>query len=175
MQRPTWATVVGVLGILFGVFGVLNAIQSVALPFFFELQERVFDTVKDQAYNDPGAPVALIEMIDDMFDLSGWQKLWFMLTGFIALIINGFYLYAAIILLQVRQSAIRTIYIVLWVSIMFALIQGLVGLSMSTLLGFGIMIGSLFSIALDAILLIVVSSADKSAFRKPPQPLTATT
>ena len=49
MKRPTWATIVGVLGIIFGCFGIIGAGQEILMPNMLKLQKEIFAQVEKSA------------------------------------------------------------------------------------------------------------------------------
>ncbi len=46
MDRPTWATVVGVLGIIFGLLGILGGGQLAVMPAILEFQKEMFSDLQ---------------------------------------------------------------------------------------------------------------------------------
>ena len=48
-KRPTWATVVGILGIVFSSFGILGAGQIIMTPKIMEFQKQMITTMTEQA------------------------------------------------------------------------------------------------------------------------------
>ncbi len=46
MKRPTWATVVGVLGIIFACSGILGAGQEIFMPKIMQMQKELFSTLE---------------------------------------------------------------------------------------------------------------------------------
>jgi len=49
MKRPTWATIVGILGIVFGCFGILGGGQSVFMPKMMEMQKEMLEAFEKTA------------------------------------------------------------------------------------------------------------------------------
>ena len=48
MNRPTWATVVGVLWIPFGAFGILGGGQEMVMPKLMKMQGELMEEVMGQ-------------------------------------------------------------------------------------------------------------------------------
>ena len=47
MNRPTWATVVGIMGIVFGCFGILGGGQLMVMPKMMEMQEQMWSGIQE--------------------------------------------------------------------------------------------------------------------------------
>jgi hypothetical protein len=52
MTRPTWATVVGILGIIFGCFGILSAGPEMLMPKMAEFQKQMFSEIQKEIEAD---------------------------------------------------------------------------------------------------------------------------
>lgn len=185
MKRPTWATVVGVLGIIFGCFGILGSGQNILMPQMMEMQKEMMtafqEEIEKQAEREQerseeggnnenqaaGFPIKIFESMQKMWDMPEWFKTWSVVTGVIKLLISSSLLYVSICMLQLKQNSIKLFYYVTGTNIAFVLVSGLVALSVNSFMGVAMMTGGIFSIGIDIVLLIVVINANKESFYQP--------
>jgi hypothetical protein len=172
MKKPTWAKVVGVIGIILGCFGLLGASQTIIMPKTIEMQktmmpqmqERMQKSIESQNLS-PEQVQQTMRMMQEMWqDTPEWFNTWCIVSGIIALLIAVFYIYVSIGILRVQTSAIKMFYIAAGISICFAIIKGLVAMKALSFIGMSIMGGGIFGIIINIILLIVVAKGDKQAF-----------
>ena len=185
MKRPTWATVVGVLCIVFGCFGILGAGQEMMMPTMIKFQKEMFTQVEgfmqtemakqeanrsgDDASGydgpeNPEFPLKIFKSIQKMMDFPPWYATWIVISGFLKLIIGGLLLFTAISMLQLKPFSISLFYWTIGLGIALAVIRCAVSFFASSFLGFIMMSGGLFGIVIDIVLLIVVITGDKAAF-----------
>jgi len=48
VKKPTWVTVIGVLGIIFGCFGILGGGQEIAMPKMMKMQKEMLTAMEQQ-------------------------------------------------------------------------------------------------------------------------------
>jgi len=66
MKRPTWATIAGVLAIIFGIFGVFGGAQEMAMPSMLEMQKEMMGNLsKGKTPEGEPTPKISIEIEDD--------------------------------------------------------------------------------------------------------------
>ena len=196
MKRPTWVTIVGILGVIFSSFGLLGAVQEMVMPKMMEVQQKMFTHMQEEIRREiererarlqqnegetqahevdisEEFPLEIPEFFKRIWDPPEWYGIWAVLSGIVKLFVSGFFLFASIGLLQVKLSAIRNFYWAAGLSIPLALIKGLVAyIGIGSFLGIFLLAGALFGIAVDSALLVVVAASDKKAFlRKLPPPL----
>ena len=189
-KRPTWVTVVGIIGIILGCFGLLGAGQTILMPTIMEFQREMFagfqKTFKEELSQAPaerGAakpaeesasakktwphdvqPKDVFAMFDRMLDMPPWFSTWAMAAGITGFVVYGFYLYASIMLLLMKRPAVRLFTIALSVAIAFSLVKTGVAFASQSFMVFSMLAGGLFGIAVNTVLLIVIATSDKQAF-----------
>lgn len=173
MTRPTWATVVGVIGIILGCFGILGAGQLVMMPKIMEIQKTMLAEMEKTIEQQQGAnpqqapPVAMFKMMHRFFELPPWYQTWCIVAGVLSLFVSGFYVFACIRLLQTSPSAIGLFYAAAGLAIALALVKGMVAVAGMSFMGLAVMFWSMFGVVINVVLLVVVGSGDKQAFGQP--------
>ena len=187
MKRPTWATIIGILGIIFGCFGILGGGQEIFLPKMLTMQKQMFSEIekiaeeqqakKNSEINsdeqqsktpDPAFSHEIFQPMKKMFDVPDWFGLWSVIAGFAKAIVSAIYLLASIWLLQTKPLAIKLFYWAAGSSIALSILKGFVFLSAFSFMGIAMMFGGVFGAFIDIILIIVVVTGNKEAFQ--PQP-----
>lgn len=182
MKRPTWATIVGVLAIIFGVFGVFGGAQEVAMPSILEMQKEMMThfsegktpdgkdvpkmswEIENNGENQKIDMSSMFEGIQEQFQVPEWYKSWAMVIGLISMGVAALYLLSGIFLLMTKQFAVKIFYIAIGVSISWAILQAVIysqvgsGMLMTQIPGF------IASVVIDIILLVVVLVGGKEAF-----------
>jgi len=173
MERPTWATVVGILVIIFGCLGLLGSILSLMTPMVLDIQENIMQVSKEAAReameseegkNTEVDPDQMLKMMDQFMSLPPWYGSWKMLSGLLAFPLYGLYLFSGILLLQVRPIGIKLLYISFAAVLAFAVVNLVVIFSSGS---FIVMAGSMskgLTIILNGVLLVVLLLGDKRAF-----------
>ncbi len=191
MKRPTWATVVGVLGIIFACLGILGAGQEIMMPKIFKFQKEIFSDFEkiieeeiekersrqpDQEGRDKSdaeIPMGIFKSFTKMMDFPDWYGTWSIISGLLKLCVCALFLLASIRLLQVKPSSIKLFYWAAGSSIALGVLKGIVALSAVSFMAIAAMLGGVFGIVIDIVLIIVVATGDKEAFygqRPPPLP-----
>lgn len=190
MKRPTWATIVGVLGIIFGCFGILGAGQEIFMPKMIEMQKEIFTqmqkTSTPQQNNQPTknaedpsqenknvrpslSPEMFVSM-QKMWEVPSWFGTFSIYSGISKAIISALYLLASIWLLQIKPTSIRLFYWAAGSSIALSIVKGIIILSTISFMGMAMMFGGAFGALIDIILIIVVVTGNKEAFKLNPTP-----
>ena len=194
MKRPTWATVAGVLGIIFGCFGIMGAGQEIMMPAMLKFQKKMFSQMEgfmqqemakenagqldnddnngigdDNRFNAEALPFEMFKSFERLFNLPTWFNIWCVIGGLLKLIISGLLLFAAIAMLQLKPFSISLFYWATGLGIFLTIVKSITLFFALSFLGFIMMFGGLFGIVIDIVLLIVVITGDKEAFglRKP--------
>ena len=108
-----------------------------------------------------------LAMVKKLVNLPDWYISWYLIAGFLSLLISAFYLFASIRLLQVKQSAISLFYFAVGGSIFITLVKNLVGILSETFItGILPLFCSFFGIVVHLVLIIVVATGNKEAFQK---------
>lgn len=192
MERPIWATVVGILGIIFGCLGILGAGQEIFMPKMMQIQKEMFSKMQETAAkqqpnnkseigkdfhenNKPNCrfPPEMFKSMQKMWAVPGWFGQWSMVTGITRALISAIYLLASIWLLMTKPVSIRLFYWAAGSSCVLGIIKGVVAFSaLSSFVGIAMVSGSAFGSLIDIVLIIVVVTGDKSAFQlASPQPV----
>ena len=121
MKRPTWATVVGILGIVFSCLGFLGAGQEIMMPKILKFQKEMFshieeniqkqsDEARERMSSENGNrsniafPTEMFKFMGKMWEFPEWYGKWIVIFGVIKLFLCGLYLFASIRLLQIKPS-----------------------------------------------------------------------
>jgi hypothetical protein len=165
MKKPTWVKVIGVLGIIFGCTAILGSLNMMVTPKLFKFQQSIIETALEEARRDPDFPDGMADILRDMYDMPGWFGVWAIVFGAIGVVVGAFYLLAAIWFIQLKRSADKIFIGALGVSILLALLQIITIIPASSIIAVFITAGCTFSLIIDLILLIVIMTSDRSAFK----------
>lgn len=168
MNKPTWVKVIGILGIIFGCFGIWGSLNIMVMPYMVHFQQDIIGAAMDQARNDPEFPERLGEIMESLFEMPDWFNVWALFFGIAGLLVTGYYLLASIWLLQVKPSADKLMISALLISIILAIIQAITAALAGGFIAIMFIIGGVFSIIIDLVLLIVVLTSDRSIFSRDP-------
>ena len=182
MKRPTWATVVGVLGIIFSCLGILGAGQEIIMPKIFKFQKEMFsdfekiiqeETEKERTNqtdqegenkSSSEIPMGIFKSFSKMMDFPDWFGTWSIISGILKLLVSAFFLLASIHLLQMKTSSIKLFYWAAGSSIALGVLKGIVALSAVSFMAIAMMFGGVFGIVIDIVLIIIVATGNKEAF-----------
>lgn len=173
MQRPGWVGVVGVLVIVLGCFGLLGAGQMAMMPSMMKMQREMLAQMQEQMPADQRHAMEPMQHMIDSFtrDVPPWYTSFAVAAGLVLLAIKGFYIFSGIALLQVRRSALAQFYWAAGLSIVAALVNGVVMVEAFSFMGMAMAFSSAAGIVFNLVLLAVVLTSDRSAFRDTPPPL----
>jgi hypothetical protein len=193
MTRPTWATVVGILGIIFSCFGILSAGPEMLVPKMAEFQKQMFseiqkeietDIEKQRAKQSPEGsehqipsefPKIFFDFLTKIWNFPEWYGTWSIITGILKLLVSAFYLFASIRLLQTRLSAIKLFYWAAGSSIALGALKAAVAVMIGSFMSIAMLFGGMFGVVIDIVLIIVVATGNKAAFySQMPPPLRRT-
>jgi len=170
-KKPSWPKVVGILGIIFGAFGVIGGAQLMATPSIMEFQKGMMSNMEKlserQDFNRRNSgppPKEVFKMVKKMWDTPEWFDTWCMVGGALAVIISGFYVFAAIRILQIKPGATGLFYSAAGLAIALALVKVAVAVSLGSLMSIGMMVGAIVGGIADIVLFIVVASGSKEMF-----------
>lgn len=188
MKRPTWATIVGILGIIFGCIGILGAGQEIFMPKMLKIQNEMFTEMEkvaaeqraknssekinaeqDSRNQNLALSPEMFEPMRKMWEYPDWFGPWSIFTGVVKAIISAIYLLASIWLLQIKPSSISLFYWAAGLSIALCVLKGIATLSALSFMGMAMMLGSSFAAFIDIILIIVVITGNKEAFQLQPR------
>jgi hypothetical protein len=173
MERPGWISIVGILGIVLGCFGLMGAGQMAMLPNMVKMQKQMIADMQVQMKPEQRAQMEPFEHLMDGFwgELPPWYMSWAVTSGLILMAIKGFYIFAALSLLQLKRTAVRQFYWAAGLSIAAALVNAAVMVEAFSGLGVAMAMGSMIGVVLNLVLLAVVIGGDKAVFgiaRPPP-------
>jgi len=174
MKRPSWATVVGVLGIIIGCFGIIGGAQLATKPMLIKMQKEILSIAQksvDQEKSTNSQSLSpeveqMFKMHEQMFDFPEWYNGWCVFAGLLGMIISGFYLFASIRILQVNPVAIQLFYWVSGFDISLIIIKATATILASSFMAFAAFLGGMIWIIIEGVLLIIVITGRKEAFEK---------
>ena len=180
-KKPGWVTAVAIIGIVLSGFGVMGGIQESLTPIMLEAQRAEYEAVIEEFNNitvDNGEYVSeedqqIIEMIqsftkffEKILNMPEWYLNWLVISGIISMLVHGFYLFAAIWLMQLKPYAPRFLAVALPLSIAFAITRTTIAVQALDNMALLMMGGTLIAMVVEIILLIVLLVKDKSAFKQ---------
>jgi hypothetical protein len=178
-KKPTWITVVAVIAIIFSSFGILGGTQEIMMPQMVDVQKEMVTNITDEykremeKYQGQMSPeekvmqdkfLSIFEMISGMFDFPDWYKSWMVVSGILSLLVNGFYLFAAIWFMQLRRRAIPLLCGAFALSMTLGITKIVVAVQALSSFALLMMSGSMIAIVIELVLLIVVLTSNKDSF-----------
>jgi hypothetical protein len=170
MNRPTWATVVGVIGIIIACFGILGSVQLIVMPKMMEMQQGMLSSIQTNIENQEMAmpqgksPEEMSKAMEKLFTVPEWFNSYCLGLGLAALFVSVLYIIASINLLRTKPYAIKLFYTAASLAIVLALVKGAVLLYGTSFMLIAMAIGGVFSIVIHGILIIIVAVGNKDAF-----------
>lgn len=169
-KRPTWATIVGVMGIIVGCLGILGGVQSITMPGMIDMQKALWTDMKasmeqheiTEPHRMPSEEI--FRMMENMWDIPDWFSAFCLLSGIITLFVSGFYAFAAIRILQTHPAAIKLFYAAAAVSIGFTIMKAVFVMVALSFMGMSMIVGGLLGVVINVVLLFVVATSDKTVF-----------
>lgn len=180
-RKPGWVTFVAVVGIVLSGFGALGGVQEAMSPLMFEQQKQQYDqmikefgtiTEELERYNDPANQGIInfmnwfVNAFEKILNMPDWYKTWMVISGILAMAINGFYMFGAIALMQLKPQAIRYLFIALPLSISLGVARTYFAYSAFDDTGLLFMSGTMAAIVIEIILLLILIKADKAPYRQ---------
>jgi hypothetical protein len=160
--------VVGILGIIFGALGVIGGAQLMMMPSTMRLQKEIMSdmerTMEEARPNRRGfesPPVKMSKVFDKMLDTPEWFDTWCRIGGPLAMLISGFYIFAAVRVLQIKPGAVGLFCSAAGLSIALSLTKVGIALSLASLMSIGMVMGGVVGGIVDVVLIIVVVSGNK--------------
>jgi hypothetical protein len=183
-KRPDWVSAVGIIAIIFAVFGLLDGLQSMAMPRMLSFQSVLFEEMEDIGKNmraeleestDTGElpPQLFLSLFGGLFDNlhrflnpPGWYRSWLVFGGLLKTIASAFYLYAALLLLNLTRVSIPVFCCAASARILMGILERVLALRVMAIPGvFFVFAGfAAIGVVVDIVLLIVVLASDKSDF-----------
>ena len=191
MNRPQWATFIGVIFIVFGGCGIINNSYTINLPDIIKTHKEMVDTFTDSIFvnksqkdsititeksdstnisNIIETPVkkGITKFYNNFFGKSDWLEKAFPIIGLIGILISALFVISGRFLLMKKHYAIKLVYIILTIALLFSISKFLLVKinNLEGFIGISFKIGSIISFVIDLILLIVVISGNKEAYKK---------
>ena len=182
MKRPTWATIVGILAIIFGGVGIFGGALEMAMPSMLEVQNEMIvsfsesitldskDTSKMSLEIEKDGEKQKVDMskiFEDMheqFQFPNWYISWAMVIGLISMAAAALYFLSGIFILMTKSYSIKMLYIAIGVSIFWALFKIIIYSQSGNFMLMAKTPNSVASLFIDIILIIVVLVGSKEAF-----------
>lgn len=178
MKRPTWATVIGIITIVFGVFGILGGAQHMMMPTMLEMQQsmmREFKNIEIPAEGKTGENAEqfrkhqeqtqrIFETFEKHMEVPAWYKTWSVVIGIVSMLVAGVYLLSGVFLLMTKPYAIRIFYAAMGLSMTWGLARAIILMQSDTLMLMSMLPLAVAGIVIDLVLLIAVLAGDKEAF-----------
>ncbi len=166
MQRPSWVTVVGILGIIFGFLGLFAGVYTAMVPKMLSTQQEMIKNMPTQTQN--GMTPEMQASFEKMFKVDDSFRTWSVVFGLFGMLLNAAYAVAFILFITLKPYALRLVYMALGASITLTILRMIVLMSASSSM-IAWMTGwyAIFGFLADVVLLIVVLVSDKSVFQNP--------
>jgi len=190
MKTPTWGTVIGILMICFGGCGALNDIRAISMPEQLAEQKELMksrmekekqkklteqDSVSTAETDSVSATDEDKEIdffgkkqsVEQILELPEFTKIWIVRFGYIGAVVSILYALGGVFLLIRKSFSIKLVYAALVISILCSGAQAAVLTSSSSSGFIAITTGlsQIFGILIDIILLAIVFSQDKEAYK----------
>lgn len=180
-KKPGWVTAVSIIAIVLSGFGAMGGMQEAISPLMIEQQrmqyeemEREFAPLMEQLSvdDDPTAQkfhgyiTTFMDMFKQFLNMPDWYMNWLVISGILSMAINGFYLFAAILLMQLKPQSIRYLYIALPLSIALGITRTYFAHAAFDSMGLWVMSGTMIAIGIEIILLLILIKADKAPYRQ---------
>ncbi|MGD8926808.1 MAG: hypothetical protein PVG20_08145 [Thioalkalispiraceae bacterium] len=180
-KKPGWVTAVAIIAIVLSGFGTMGGLQEAMSPLTFEQQKAEYEKAIDEfnkameqasQSNDPAGQEVMkylnefMQAFEKILNMPEWYKTWMVISGLLQIVINGFYLFAAIMLLQLKPSSITLMTIALPFSIILGITRVYVAHTAFDSVGLWMMGGTMIAIVIEIILLLVILKANKRPFRQ---------
>ena len=190
MHRPTWATVLGTLMILFGGCGVMNDVKQINTPALIDFQDDLVEELATEF--GPGqleqedlevlrsiSPDSLTADIDTSMTTEDFASLIKATTylspevsqklvkyGYWGLVVSVLYIVAGILFFARRRLVLRFAVIILVLSLIFCVIQIIDyrSTNISQLMKIGLDLNLSVGGFIDVILLVILAIIDKSYY-----------
>jgi hypothetical protein len=177
---PGWVIGIGMAGIIMSCLGIYTGGVTVILPKILQMQGQMMPEMMEHmtkifpgdaghgGRSGPFAPGSVKELYGSMFEkLAGsapWFKTWCYISGGTLLAIAGFYLFASIMLLQLKKYGVILFYIAIAASCAYSFINAAVFFSAGSMIGIMLVFVSIAAGIVNGVLLLTVIFSDKKAF-----------
>ena len=190
--KPGWVTAVAIIAMVLSGFGVMGGLQEALTPIMLDAQRTDYELMIEELNNIaaeietteaeqntdieqiPGSEAqqisnmfkSIARLLEKILNMPEWYLNWLVLSGIISMLIHGFYLFASIWLMQLKPYAPRYLAIALPLSIAFALVRTTIAVQALDTIALLLMAGTLIAMSVEVVLLLVLMTKDKSAFKQ---------
>ena len=140
------------------------------MPKMMEMQKEVWsgmqESIEKQETTNPQQmpPKGMFKAMEKMWHVPDWFDTYCMIAGIAAVFVSGFYVFSSIRLLQTKPTAIRLFYSAAGLAIGFNILRSAVAVVAMSFMGMAMMMGGMFGVVINVVLLIVVATGNKGAF-----------
>jgi len=162
VERPRWATIVGVIGAILGAGGALGSAQTMFMPQMLENQRELFEQVAEAEKREGGG--AFSAFTEEFFEFPEWFEEWSLVNGLVGVALSGGCLLASILLLSVRPGTPRLFVLFCSLSVLWHGVRFAVGAMGTGILAWGLLPGAVFGAVIHGVLIAVVLKSDQGAY-----------
>lgn len=170
-KLPTWAVIVGVLGICFGALGTLSGAYGVLMPKMLSLQQEVVVSMRQSmpaaGQAAPGGTLSTDPMgvLERLLSMPHWYVHWALANSLAEMLIGLAYLLSALLLLMLRRGAPTAFMVAAGASLLRNTVSAGLALGTASLFAYWTLGSAVCGAIVDLALLATVALADKSAYR----------
>jgi hypothetical protein len=170
VDRPRWATVVGVIGLLVGGLGTLSGAQNIFMPQMLEMQKEMFESLstpptKSDATQPPMAfPPELAKTLERQFEVPEWFATWSQVNGIVGVLLSAGCIVGSILLLVVRPSGVSLFVVFSMGSLAWHGVRAVVAFQASSFMVMSAIGAAVLGIVIHGSLLLAVKLGDRSAY-----------
>lgn len=180
-KPPSWATLVGVLGICFGVLGLIGGGYELMMPMMLSMQGRMMESMKEsakEAAKKPRCPEngktaqpdinpdAMFESMKEFMTVPPWHTRFAYANGSLQLVLGALYILSSIFLMLLKRGAAMFFLAVASLSALRNIVAFGVGIYAGSFMAFWSVISGAGGLLIDLVLLIVVAVSDRSMYRR---------
>jgi hypothetical protein len=180
-KPPTWANVIGILGICFGALGMIGGGYEIMMPLMIDIQGKMIESMKESTKSVPERsnydkgetaqlepdPEAMLQTMQDLMATPPWYSTFAFTNGGLQLLFGALLILSSIFLLVIKQGATTFFLTVAVLSAIRNITALSVGISMSSLMAFWSIVSGAGGFLIDLILIIVVMVSDRSIYKQP--------
>lgn len=170
-KLPSWAVIVGVLGICFGALGTLSGAYGVLTPKMLSLQRELVVTMRQSMpaarQPAPGStqPADPMDELDRLLSVPHWYARWALANSLAEMLIGTAYLLSALMLLMLRRGAPTAFMLAAGASLLRNVLSAGLALGAASLIAYWTLGSAVCGAVVDLALLATVALADKSVYR----------
>ena len=176
-KPPTWAVIVGVLGICFGAVGTISGAYGLLTPAMLSMQRELVVAMRQSmpagqqcAPGSTASPRGNLAtdpagFLERLLSVPHWYEQWSVGNSIAQLVLGAAYLLSALLLLLMRRGAPAAFMLAAAASLVRNLVSAGLSVTTASLIAYWALGSALCGIIVDMALLATVAFADKSAYR----------